>query len=266
GSPAAKGRTVHRPADVRRVGVGVDEKAGGQGLCVHRRVVADGRGVAGGRHRGQGRRRRARGVRAAVRAGGEREGATGEESAEGARASLSRRDQGTIHRPRSFWIMSLVEALAQNAAAIRDRIAAACARAGRDPREVELIWVSKTHPVETLVAAHEAGAHLFGENRVQEVLEKFPLPAHEDGSARDYELHLIGSLQRNKVRKVLPLVTTIHSVDSPELWETLNRIAGELGVRRRVLVQVNTSREPNKGGVGPDALMDFIAALPAAPP
>lgn len=161
--------------------------------------------------------------------------------------------------------MSLVEALAQNAAAIHDRIAAACARAGRGPREVELIWVSKTHPVETIVAANDIGARLFGENRVQEVLEKFPLPAHEDGSARDYELHLIGSLQRNKVRKVLPLVTTIHSVDTPELWETLNRIAGELNVRRKVFLQVNTSREPNKSGVAPEALHDFIAALPDAP-
>lgn len=161
--------------------------------------------------------------------------------------------------------MSLVDTLARNSAAIQARIVAACARAGRDPREVELIWVSKTHPVETLVAAHEAGARLFGENRVQEVLEKFPLPTREDGGDRDYELHLIGSLQRNKVRKVLPLATTIHSVDTPELWETINRIAGELGVRRRVLIQVNTSREPNKGGVAPDDLQDFLAGLPDMP-
>lgn len=171
--------------------------------------------------------------------------------------------------------------LTASSAAIHSRIAAACARAGRDAREVELVWVSKTHPVETLVAAHDIGAKIFGENRVQEVLEKFPLPPKADGTLRDYELHLIGSLQRNKVRKVLPLVTAIHSVDSLELWETIDRIAGELNVRRpstssgasghpvdsslRILIQVNTSGEQNKSGVEPDALLDFLAALPPAP-
>jgi len=155
--------------------------------------------------------------------------------------------------------------LTANRDAILSRIAAACARAGRDPHDVELIWVSKTHPVDVLLAAHDVGAKLFGENRVQEVLEKFPLPPHENGTPRDYELHLIGSLQRNKVRKVLPLCTTIHSVDTPDLWEAINRIAGELGVRRRVLLQVNTSREPNKSGFAPETLLDAIAALPPAP-
>ncbi len=155
--------------------------------------------------------------------------------------------------------------LIANRDAILSRIAAACARAGRDPREVELIWVSKTHPVESLFAAHGAGARLFGENRVQEALAKFPLPPHADGSPREHELHLIGSLQRNKARKILPLCTTIHSVDSTELWETLNRVAGELGVRRRALIQINTSGETAKSGVSPETLTDFLAALPEAP-
>jgi PLP dependent protein len=159
----------------------------------------------------------------------------------------------------------LTSALSHNAAGIRARIEAACTRASRNPADVELIWVSKTHPVETLVAAHDAGAKFFGENRVQEVLEKFPLPVHPGGTPRDYELHLIGSLQRNKVRKVLPLCTTIHSVDSVELWETINRIAGELNVRRRVLIQVNTSGEANKSGIAPDSLLDVLANLPPAP-
>ena len=160
---------------------------------------------------------------------------------------------------------TLHDALSRNHAAIRARIDAACARAGREPREVTLIWVSKTHPVETLVAANDVGARVFGENRVQEILQKFPLPARDDGTPRDSELHLIGSLQRNKVRKVLPLVTAVHSVDTPELWETLDRIAGELDLRRGVYLQVNTSREPNKGGIAPEDLPDFIAALPDAP-
>jgi pyridoxal phosphate enzyme (YggS family) len=162
--------------------------------------------------------------------------------------------------------------LTSSSAAILSRVAAACAHARRSPSDVELIWVSKTHPVETIVEANDIGARLFGENRVQEILEKFPLPAKPDGSARDYELHLIGSLQRNKVRKVLPLVAAVHSVDSLELWETLNRIDGELGAndhlplrrRLRVFIQVNTSGEQNKSGVEPGALLDFLAALPPA--
>jgi pyridoxal phosphate enzyme (YggS family) len=155
--------------------------------------------------------------------------------------------------------------LAENHAAIRARIEAACARAGRAPSDVELIWVSKTHPVSRILEAHAAGARLFGENRVQEVLEKFPLPAGASGNPPDYALHLIGSLQRNKVRKVLPLCTTIHSVDSPALWETLDRVAGELDVRRNVLVQVNTSREPAKSGLEPGDLMETLEKLAPAP-
>jgi hypothetical protein len=158
--------------------------------------------------------------------------------------------------------------LPENFASIRGRIDAACARSGRDPSEVQLIWVSKTHPVERILEAHAAGARLFGENRVQEVLEKFPLPGlraeDTDGHPRDYELHLIGSLQRNKVRKVLPLCSTIHSVDSEGLWEALDRVAGELGVRRDVLLQVNTSREPAKSGFDPETLIETLERLPEA--
>jgi pyridoxal phosphate enzyme (YggS family) len=155
--------------------------------------------------------------------------------------------------------------LAGNHAVIRARIDAACARAGRAPSEVELIWVSKTHPVPRILEAHAAGARLFGENRVQEILEKFPLPPDASGQARDYALHLIGSLQRNKVRKVLPLCAAIHSVDSPALWETLDRVAGELGVRRDVFVQVNTSREPAKSGLEPSELLPTLEKLASAP-
>jgi PLP dependent protein len=161
--------------------------------------------------------------------------------------------------------MMPMTSLSDNRAAILSRVAAACARAGRDPAEVELVWVSKTHPVERIVEANDLGARLFGENRVQEALEKFPLPQKTDGAPREYELHLIGHLQRNKARRIVPLCAAIHSVDSVELWDTLNRVAGELGVRRKVFLQVNTSGEAAKSGVEPAALMDFLAALPAAP-
>jgi PLP dependent protein len=148
---------------------------------------------------------------------------------------------------------------------VLERMAAACQRANRKPTDVQLIWVSKTHPVETLVEACAAGAQIFGENRVQEVLEKFPLPPQSDGKPWPAELHLIGSLQRNKVRKVLPLCTAIHSIDSVELWQACDRIAGELELRRDVFLQVNTSREDNKSGFAPESLFATLASLPPAP-
>jgi pyridoxal phosphate enzyme (YggS family) len=151
--------------------------------------------------------------------------------------------------------------LKENHLAVDARIRAACARAGRDPADVRLIWVSKNHPRESLLEAQALGARLFGENRVQEALEKFPLPAPADGVPAP-ELHMIGRMQKNKVRKILPLASAIHSIDSLDLLEAVDRIAGELGLRRDVFLQVNTSREPAKGGFEPEALPAVLSALP----
>ncbi|HKP95942.1 MAG TPA: YggS family pyridoxal phosphate-dependent enzyme, partial [Fibrobacteria bacterium] len=148
-----------------------------------------------------------------------------------------------------------------NYLAVAGRIRAACARAGRDPAGVRLIWVSKNHPRERVVEALALGARHFGENRVQEAMEKFPLP----GAPLGHELHFIGRLQKNKIRKVLPLATTLHSIDSLELLEAVDRIAGEMGVRRNVFLQVNTSRERAKGGFEPEALLPALAGLPPLP-
>ncbi len=150
-----------------------------------------------------------------------------------------------------------------NAEAVLSRIQSACARAKRDASEIRLIWVSKNHPQEKLIEAYAAGARLFGENRAQEVLEKFPLPSDPTGKPLDYELHLIGHLQRNKVRKVLPLCTTIHSIDSTELWETTDRVAKEMNLRRDVLLQVNTSRESQKSGFPAESFLEAVAKLPS---
>ena len=149
--------------------------------------------------------------------------------------------------------------LAGNLRSVEARIRAACARAGRDPSDIRLVWVSKNHPRESALEALGLGARLFGENRVQEALEKFPLPG---AAPESYDLHLIGRLQKNKVRKILPLAAALHSVDSAELLAAIERIAGELGVRRDVFLQVNTSREPAKGGFEPAALLPFLASLP----
>ena len=148
---------------------------------------------------------------------------------------------------------------------VQNRIAAACARSGRDASEIRLIWVSKNHSQQEILGAHVLGAHYFGENRVQEVLEKFPLPPNpETGFPLDYELHLIGHLQSNKVRKVLPLCSAIHSIDSVDLWETTARIASELNLKCDVFLQVNTSRELQKSGFPVNGLSYTIENLMAS--
>jgi hypothetical protein len=130
----------------------------------------------------------------------------------------------------------------ENLEKVQSNIAAAAARAGRSPEDVELVAVSKTFPVETIREAVDAGQLLFGENRVQELLGKVPdLPAK-------VRWHLIGHLQSNKVRKVLPVVEMIQSVDSLELAYDINRIAGELGVFPKVLLEVNVAEEASKHG------------------
>ncbi len=154
--------------------------------------------------------------------------------------------------------MSVSASLKDNFHSVEQRIHAACARAGRDPAEVRLIWVSKNHPQSRLLEAIKLGAHYFGENRLPEILEKFPLPGVQ-------ELHFIGRLQTNKIRKLLPLVSAIHSVDSLDLLLAVNRIAGELGLCPDIFLQVNTSREAAKGGFEPDALPGVLAALPVLP-
>ncbi|MDB5106621.1 MAG: alanine racemase domain protein [Fibrobacteres bacterium] len=157
--------------------------------------------------------------------------------------------------------------LRENHEDVERRIREACVRAGRDRDDVRLIWVSKNHPRERLIEATSLGARIFGENRVQEALEKFPLPPPR-GNPQDSpspELHFIGRMQKNKIRKVLPLATAFHSVDSLELLEAVDRIAGELSVRRDVFLQVNTSREPAKGGFEPEALPGVLAELPPLP-
>lgn len=125
---------------------------------------------------------------------------------------------------------------------IRERMTSACARAGRDPGSVELVAVSKTKPAELIQEAVDAGQSLFGENRVQEVMQKKPLlPAR-------LRWHLIGPLQSNKVRKILPLVEMIEAVDSLDIARDINRIAAELGLHPKVLLEINVATESSKHG------------------
>lgn len=132
--------------------------------------------------------------------------------------------------------------IAENLRRVRSEISAAAAACGRDPASVRLVAVSKTWPAAAVAEAAAAGQRLFGENRVQELLAKIP------DSPPGLEWHLIGHLQGNKVRKVLPLSSLIHSVDSRVLAEQIGRIAGELGLVARVLLQVNVASDEAKFG------------------
>lgn len=139
---------------------------------------------------------------------------------------------------------------------IRDRIAAAEAKAGRAPGSVRLVAVSKEQPLDRVEAVLQAGHRLFGENRVQEAAGKWP-------GFRDrfpgVEVHLLGPLQTNKTRQAMELFDAIHSLDRPKLAQTLARLADEAGRCPDLYIQVNTGEEPQKAGVLPDETDAFVA-------
>jgi PLP dependent protein len=142
---------------------------------------------------------------------------------------------------------------------VRERIAAACLRAGRAPQEVTLIAVSKTVDAVTVEAAFRAGIGNFGENRVQEAQPKIQSLLH---LAPRPTWHLIGHLQSNKVKTALELFDIIHSVDSIELAENLNRRAGR---KRGILLEVNIAGEASKNGFPESALKGAMAAISKMP-
>jgi pyridoxal phosphate enzyme (YggS family) len=145
--------------------------------------------------------------------------------------------------------------LPANLAAVRARIAAAARAAGRDPGEIRLVAVSKTHDAAAVKIAIAAGQSLFGENRVQEAQAKFPaLKAEHPGLA----LHLIGPLQTNKVRDAVALFDAIETLDRPKLAEALAREMAQQQRRPQLFIQVNTGAEPQKAGVVPEEADRFI--------
>jgi PLP dependent protein len=126
--------------------------------------------------------------------------------------------------------------------ALRDRVFRSCSAAGRKTDDVRIIVVTKMHPVETIQAVIDAGIKDIGENRVQEIERKVPF------LTGDFEMHLIGHLQTNKVNKAIPLVRWIQSVDSIRLVEKIESAAAGAGKKIKALVQVNTSNEASKSG------------------
>ena len=148
--------------------------------------------------------------------------------------------------------------IADNLAAVRGRMAEAARRAGRAAEAVRLVGVTKYVGVGETEALISAGCRTLGESRPQQLWDKAEAVAGA-------EWHMIGHLQRNKVRRTLPLVAMIESIDNPRLLEALDRIAGELGLRVPVLLEVNTSGEAAKHGFAPDDVEPCLATLPDHP-
>ena len=145
-----------------------------------------------------------------------------------------------------------MNAVAARLTEIRARIGEAAARAGRSPADVRLVAVSKTFPIELVRAAYDAGQRDFGENRVQEALQKI-------GQSADMEIrwHLIGHLQSNKARKAAEQVAVIHSIDSVDLLRRVDAAAAAAGRSIEVLVQADLALEPAKHG----ASLDTVPAI-----
>ena len=147
--------------------------------------------------------------------------------------------------------------LAEDLASVRSRIEAACGRSGRDPADIKLVAVSKTHPAEVVGEAIDAGLNVFGENKVQEAEDKI-LEIGRGG----IEWHLIGHLQSNKARKAVQLFDVIQTLDSIELAIRLERICEEEGRDSlSVLAQVDLAGEETKSGVPERDLIELAEHL-----
>ncbi len=149
----------------------------------------------------------------------------------------------------------MVGDIPDNLAKVRQTISQAERAAGRPDGSVQLVAVSKTHPVDVIQKAIDAGQLIFGENRVQEARAKIP-----ELSSR-IQWHLIGHLQSNKIRPALPLFQLIHGVDSVELLADIDRIAAELGLFPRILLQVNVAGEASKFGFSPAKLLEQVETI-----
>ncbi len=155
-----------------------------------------------------------------------------------------------------------------NIARVRERIAAAARRVGRDPQEITLVAVTKTVPADRIRAAWELGVTDFGENRVQEAVAKIPLviPEGEAETGRPApRWHMIGHLQRNKVKRVIPLFDIIHSVDSVRLAREIDRRAGRAEKVMPVLLEVNVAGEATKYGFAPEEVLPAVEEIKELP-
>ena len=149
--------------------------------------------------------------------------------------------------------------IAENIRSVEQRIQAACARAGRRSDEVTLICVTKTMPVTDLQEAYDEGQRNFGENRVQEITEKYPLLPD------DIRWHMIGHLQRNKVKYLMDRVVMIHSVDSASLARTISKEAVKAGRTMDILLEVNAAGEESKFGLSYEEVLPLVREIAPLP-
>jgi hypothetical protein len=147
-------------------------------------------------------------------------------------------------------MITLDIAITDNLRQVRERIGNAAIKAGRKPEDVTLVAVSKTKPLDAVQAALAAGQTVFGENRVQEAAEKFPLPGTS--------LHLIGGLQTNKARDAVRIADVIETLDRPRLADAIAAAMAKEGRRPSLLIEVNTGGEAQKSGIPRDDADAFI--------
>ena len=155
---------------------------------------------------------------------------------------------------------------------LKDTIDSACAGAGRDPKEIKLVIVTKSASLEAIKEVIHTGYYDLGENRVQQLKKVSAqiadfLEKRDSGSTLPERIdwHMIGHLQRNKVRQVLPIVSLTHSVDTLRLAEEINASAAKLNLRPKVLLQVNTSDEPQKYGAPVGAAIHLAEQMETLP-
>ena len=149
--------------------------------------------------------------------------------------------------------------LKENLEEVEEKIAKACERAGRAREEVTLIAVSKTKPVEMLQEIYDEGIRDFGENKVQELTEKYEV------MPKDMKWHMIGHLQRNKVKYIVDKVALIHSVDSLRLAETIENEAAKHNVTVPILIEVNVAQEESKFGLKTEEVLSLVESVAALP-
>lgn len=152
------------------------------------------------------------------------------------------------------------EEVRQNIIEAKNKIAAAAEKAGRNPEDVILLAATKTVDAETINFAISNGITCIGENRVQELLEKYDALNKEN-----VQIHFIGSLQTNKVKYIADKVSMIHSVDSVRLASEINKQCAKIGKVMNVLVEINIAGEKSKGGINPDECEDFLKEISVFP-
>lgn len=145
--------------------------------------------------------------------------------------------------------------LKENLKNVESNIAKSCEKAGRNRDEVTLIAVSKTKPVEVLQEAYDLGVRVFGENKVQELVDKY------EALPKDIRWHMIGHLQTNKVKYIIGKVEMIHSVDSLKLAETIEKESAKKNCITKILVEVNVAEEESKFGLHMEEVIPFIEKI-----